>query len=62
MKFKKTCTLYNKLGQHIYLNIDPSLPIGIKQDEVYFYLGQLDEESNQRKGVGIQIEWNGNIL
>ena len=62
MKFKKTSSEYNELSQYIYQNIDFSLPLGIKRDEDYFYVGQLDEKSNQRKGVGIQIEWNGNIF
>ena len=52
---------YNKLGHFKYNSEDFSLPIEVKYDGRYVYVGQFKPATNTLHGIGIRVNYYGSI-
>ena len=60
----KSRKIYSDQGQFKYPEIDCSRPLTIQRSKigmVYFYIGQMQEGTNMRDGVGIAVHDSGDI-
>ena len=61
----KSRKIYSDQGQFKYPEIDCSRPLTIQRSKigmVYFYIGQMQEGTNMRDGVGIAVHDSGDTI
>ena len=59
--FAVSSAKYNKLGHFKYNSEDFSLPIEVKHDYRYVYVGQFKPATNTLHGIGIRVDKYGQI-
>ena len=61
----KSRKIYSDQGQFKYPEINYSRPLTIQRSKIgieYFYIGQMQEGTNMRDGVGIAVHYSGDTI